>query len=242
MVRIAVHEQTRERIIIRPTTKPRVSLLNNPAKLNRQSTSYAKEHHTPMRQITERRKKRILEVISRRQDDLRLVMDNIHDPHNVSAVLRSCDAFGVGDVHLYYTRESFPSPGRKSSASARKWVDLHKHTRPEDLLGHLHAQSMTVLGATLSPQAVPIHTLDLTRPTAIILGNEHRGLSPELVPKLDGHVFIPMQGMVESLNVSVAAAIFLYEAWRQRYMQGMYQSPSLVEDALDSLFVQWTEK
>jgi len=195
-----------------------------------------------MRQITEHRKKRILEVISRRQADLTLVMDNIHDPHNVSAVLRSCDAFGIGQVHLYYTQEAFPRPGSKSSASARKWVDLHRHSRAEDLIAQLQAQSMTVLGASCSPQAVPIHTLDLTRPTAIVFGNEHRGLSPELMPKLDSEVFIPMQGMVQSLNVSVAAAIFLYESWRQRYLQGMYQSPSLDDKALDRLFVQWTEK
>ena len=195
-----------------------------------------------MRQITDRRKKRIQEVLSRRQPDLTLVMDNIHDPHNVSAVMRSCDAFGVGAVHLYYTLEDFPRPGRKSSASARKWVELHRHSQAEEMIGELHARSMTVLGAKSSPRSKPVHTLDLTRPTAVILGNEHRGLSPELDELVDGEVYIPMQGMVESLNVSVAAAILLYEAWRQRYLQGMYHRPSMDPVSLDRLFAQWIEK
>jgi tRNA (guanosine-2'-O-)-methyltransferase len=194
------------------------------------------------RQITEHRKQRIREVLSRRQPDLTLVMDNIHDPHNVSAVLRSCDAFGIQSVHLYYTREEFPRPGRKSSASASKWVDLHRHTSSQELAEALRARSMSILGARFSPQAVPVHTLDLARPTAIVLGNEHRGVSPELVPILDGEVYIPMQGMVESLNVSVAGAVMLYESWRQRNQQGMYDQPAHAPADLDRLFTQWTQK
>ncbi|MBS3779881.1 MAG: RNA methyltransferase [Desulfovermiculus sp.] len=195
-----------------------------------------------MRQITDRRKRRIHEVLCRRQPDLTLVMDNIHDPHNVSAILRSCDAFGVGEVHLYYTVEPFPRPGRKSSASAMKWVSGHKHTQAGELMASIQSGSMNVLGAKLSPAAAPAHTVDLTRPTAIVLGNEHRGISPELEPHLDGEVFIPMQGMVESLNVSVAAAILLYEAWRQRFMLGRYDTPALDNETLDRLFTQWAEK
>ncbi|MDZ7759788.1 MAG: RNA methyltransferase [Desulfovermiculus sp.] len=195
-----------------------------------------------MRQITDRRKKRIHEVLNRRQPDLTLVMDNIHDPHNVSAILRSCDAFGVGAVHLYYTLEPFPRPGRKSSASAMKWVTLHKHTQAEGLLSALRSGSLTVLGAKFSPSAAPIHFADFTGPTAIVLGNEHRGISPELESSLDEEVFIPMQGMVESLNVSVAAAIFLYEAWRQRFSRGRYDAPALDAESLNRLFMQWTQK
>ncbi|WP_027369702.1 TrmH family RNA methyltransferase [Desulfovermiculus halophilus] len=195
-----------------------------------------------MRQITEHRKQRIRDVLSRRQPDLTLVMDNIHDPHNVSAVLRSCDAFGVQSVHLYYTREEFPRPGRKSSASASKWVDLHRHTSSEELAGALRSRSMSILGARFSPQAVPVHTQDLARPTAIVLGNEHQGVSPELVPLLDGEVYIPMQGMVESLNVSVAGAVMLYESWRQRNQQGMYDQPALAPADLGRLFAQWAQK
>jgi tRNA (guanosine-2'-O-)-methyltransferase len=101
---------------------------------------------------------------------------------------------------------------------------------------------MSIIGARFSPNAVPVHTLDLARPTAIVLGNEHRGVSPELVPLLDGEVYIPMQGMVESLNVSVAGAVMLYESWRQRNQQGMYDQPALAPADLDRLFAQWTQK
>ncbi|MFO7801254.1 MAG: RNA methyltransferase [Desulfovermiculus sp.] len=195
-----------------------------------------------MRQITDRRKRRIEHVLSRRQLDLTLVMDNIHDPHNVSAVLRSCDAFGVNAVHLYYTRESFPRPGRKSSASAMKWVTQHKHTQAQALIENLKSQTMAIVGARFSAGATPISKLDLTRPTAIVLGNEHSGLSPELIPFLDADVYIPMQGMVESLNVSVAAAIMLYEAWRQRNLHGRYDQPSLDAETLNLLTRQWAEK
>lgn len=195
-----------------------------------------------MRHRTDRRKKRITAVLNRRQPDLTLVMDNIHDPHNVSAVLRSCDAFGVGSIFLYYTHEEFPRPGRKSSASAMKWVSLEKFTQADDLVAELQSRSMALLGARFSPRAVPVHTRDLTRPTAIVLGNEHRGLSPELEPCLDGEVYIPMQGMVESLNVSVAGAIILYEAWRQRSLLGMYDQPALDPQSLDRLFTLWIEK
>ncbi|MFP4258547.1 MAG: TrmH family RNA methyltransferase [Desulfovermiculus sp.] len=195
-----------------------------------------------MRQRTDRRKNRIADVLNRRQPDLTLVMDNIHDPHNVSAVLRSCDAFGVGSVFLYYTDEEFPRPGRKSSASAQKWVSLEKFTRAEDLVSELKSRSMVLLGARFGPRAVPVHTHDLTLPAAIVLGNEHRGLSPELLSCLDGEVYIPMQGMVESLNVSVAGAIMLYEAWRQRSLRGMYDQPALDAQSLDQLFTLWMEK
>jgi tRNA (guanosine-2'-O-)-methyltransferase len=101
---------------------------------------------------------------------------------------------------------------------------------------------MALLGARFGPQAVPVHTRDLTLPTAIVLGNEHRGLSPELMSCLDGEVYIPMQGMVESLNVSVAGAIMLYEAWRQRSLRGMYDQPALDAQSLDQLFTLWMEK
>ena len=195
-----------------------------------------------MRQRTEGRQLRIQSVLSKRQPDLTLVMDNIHDPHNVSAILRSCDAFGVGSVHLYYTTENFPRPGRKSSASAMKWVRLHRHSDAKEMARTLSSQSLAILGARCSPSAVPIHTWDFSQPAAIILGNEHSGLSPELEPYLTQEVFIPMQGMVESFNVSVAAAILLYEAWRQRHLLGMYDKPAMDTQTLEDLFALWIQK
>jgi tRNA (guanosine-2'-O-)-methyltransferase len=183
-----------------------------------------------MREVTERRKKKIISVLSKRQKDLTLIIDNIHDPHNVSAILRSCDAFGVYKIHLYYTTEEFPELGKKSSASAIKWVEREKHRDAKDMIMGLKEQGFHIIRTGFSENARPLGEWDLTIPTAIILGNEHRGLSPELCELVEDELYIPMQGMVESFNVSVAAAIILYESWRQRSLKGMYNSPSFDEE------------
>jgi len=191
---------------------------------------------------TPRRKERIQAVLSRRQKGLTLVLDNIHDPHNVSAILRSCDAFGVPLVHLYYTDEAFPALGRKTSASAFKWVETRRHTHSQSLLEDLRRQGLSIVKTGFSPGAAPLTSWDLTRPVAVILGNEHRGVSQELADHLDDELFIPMMGMVQSLNVSVAASVILYEAWRQRDLRGMYDRPSFDFQWLESTFSAWCRK
>jgi len=192
--------------------------------------------------LTEKRKARIRDVAVRRQKDLTLVLANIHDPHNVSAILRSCDAFGVGRVHLYYTIEAFPTLGHKSSASARKWVETVRHAKPGPLCVPLADQGYQILATGLGANARPLTDFDYTGPTAIILGNEHRGVDEEFKPYVHGEVFIPMQGMVQSLNVSVAAAVFLFEAFRQRYAKGMYDAPSLPPEELEALVERMEKK
>lgn len=191
---------------------------------------------------SEERVARVRRVLSCRQPDLRLVLANIHDPHNVSAILRSCDAFGVMRVHLYYTNEKFPALGHKSSASARKWVEAVRHPNAEELVGSLRAEGMQVLGTAFDETARPLPEWDFTKPTAVIFGNEHRGLDPELAALVPDRVYIPMSGMVQSLNVSVAAAITLYEAWRQRSARGMFDSSRLEPEALEALVKEWCEK
>lgn len=191
---------------------------------------------------TERRAQRIREVLARRQKDLTLILNNIHDPHNVSAILRSCDAFGVNAVHLYYTRESFPLVGKRSSASAKKWVDRIRHQDARGMIDGLRSHGFQILGTSFNPEAKPLQHWDFTRPTAIILGNEHRGQDPALDPLVPDNLFIPMQGMIQSLNVSVAAAVILYEAWRQRQSRGMYDHPSFAAAEMQSLIQAWMEK
>ncbi|MEF8889042.1 MAG: TrmH family RNA methyltransferase [Desulfohalobiaceae bacterium] len=195
-----------------------------------------------MREVTERRKQRIWSVVNRRQGDLTLIMDNIHDPHNVSAVLRSCDAFGVKQVLLYYTTESFPLLGRKSSASAIKWVETQEYSQARQMLLPLREQGYQILATGFGEEARPLPEWDMTLPTAIVFSNEHSGISPELRQWVDKEMYIPMQGMIESLNVSVAAAITLYEAWRQRSVKGMYAHPSLDQATREDMFREWCEK
>ena len=195
-----------------------------------------------MREVTERRKQRIWSVINRRQKDLTLIMDNIHDPHNVSAVMRSCDAFGVKRVLLYYTTESFPLLGRKSSASAIKWVEIQQHSEAGAMLRPLREQGYQVLATGFGGDALPLPEWDMTLPTAVVFSNEHEGISSELRQWVDKEMYIPMQGMVESLNVSVAAAVILYEGWRQREKQGMYNTPDFSSKELEDLYRQWYKK
>ncbi len=197
---------------------------------------------TVMKQRTERRTKKIISVLSKRQKDLTLIIDNIHDPHNVSAILRSCDAFGVHKIHLYYTNQEFPELGKKSSASAIKWVERERHRDAKKMIEKLRAEGFNIIRTGFSEKARPIVEWDLTKPCAIILGNEHCGLSPELCALVEDELYIPMQGMVESLNVSVAAAIILYESWRQRMLKGMYDHPSFDEQTLQRLIEEWCKK
>lgn len=191
---------------------------------------------------TPRRKARLREVLAHRQPDLTLVLANIHDPHNVSAIYRSCDAFGVDKVHLYYTNTPFPVLGRKTSASARKWVESVRHRDREELFAALRGQGMQVLATTFTDEARPLRQWDFTRPTAVIMGNEHSGVNEELVQSADGQLYIPMYGMIQSFNVSVASAIILAEATRQREEAGFYDTPRLAQDELERRLGLWLEK
>jgi tRNA (guanosine-2'-O-)-methyltransferase len=191
---------------------------------------------------TPRREARVREVLARRQKDLTLVVDNVWDPHNVSAILRSCDAFGVLTVHLYYTVEEFPELGKKSSASGRKWIGRRRHRDARAMVDELTGRGFRLFRTGFSPAARPLTEYDFTRPTALILGNEHSGVSPELAELVPDELYIPMQGMIPSFNVSVAAALMLYEAWRQRDQAGMYDQPSLSGEELEELAGHWLRK
>lgn len=200
-------------------------------------------HPEPQRPRTERRRERIEETLKARFTDLTIVLANIFDPHNVSAVLRSCDAFGVMRAHLYYTYEAFPAVGRRASASAKKWVEVIRHKTPESLFERLAADlgpDALILGAGTSPGAIPVWEVDFDRPTAVIFGNEHKGLCPELCTRIEGFAHIPMFGMVESLNVSVAAAITLYQAAARRVRSGA--GARLSAEQVAGLTEQWLEK
>lgn len=192
------------------------------------------------RNPTPRRRERMLQVLARRQPDLTLVLANIHDPHNVSAIYRSCDAFGVEKVHLYYTDTAFPILGRKSSASARKWVGTVRHRTREELREALAGWQVLVTDCT--PTARPLREWDFTKPTAVIMGNEHSGVAPELADLATGELYIPMYGMIQSFNVSVAAALILSEACRQRELVGMYAHPRYEPEDLQRRLDDWLER
>lgn len=188
---------------------------------------------------TERRAKRMEEVLRQRQDDLTVILANIHDPHNVSAIYRSCDAFGVSRVNLYYTGTAFPSLGLKSSASARKWVESDRHKNAEEMFSGLRGRGFQILATSFTDRARPLREWDFLRPTAIILGNEHSGVDEELLKGADGELYIPMHGMIQSLNVSVAAAVILAEAARQREEAGRYARSTIPEKEFNERLAEW---
>jgi tRNA (guanosine-2'-O-)-methyltransferase len=190
----------------------------------------------------ERRLARLETVLRQRQPDLTVVMENIHDPHNVSAMLRSCDAAGVYEAQLLYNIDAFPKIGKKSSASAGKWVERRKFKTVSDCYAKLHSEGFLIYATRLDEKAQSLYDLDLTFKVAFVFGNEHRGVSDEAAEQADGIIQIPMHGMIQSLNVSVACAIVLYEAQRQRLKQGAYASTKFPLDELQRLFEQWKRK
>ena len=172
--------------------------------------------------MTPNREERIAAVMKKRQKDLEVILENVDDPHNIGAILRSCDAVGVGRVHLLYTKGKMPRMQElrtKAAASAAKWLEIKKWTSLEECLADIHAPLFV---ATLSDAGRAPWDCDFASPCVIAVGNEHDGPSPELVAAADGIITIPMKGFVESFNVSVATAICLAEAMRQRLANGKY--------------------
>jgi tRNA (guanosine-2'-O-)-methyltransferase len=165
---------------------------------------------------------RIREMLARRQTDLTVCMEQVHKPHNVSAIIRTADAVGVHEVHAIW-------PGNRirtmysSAAGSNSWVQVKTHPTIGDAVVHLKQQGMQILATHLSDSAVDFREIDYTRPTCILMGQEKTGITQEALDLADRDIIIPMIGMVQSLNVSVASALILYEAQRQRQNAGMYQ-------------------
>ncbi|HTX18627.1 MAG TPA: RNA methyltransferase [Bacteroidota bacterium] len=191
---------------------------------------------------SERRESKIRSVLSRRQPGLTIVMENIHDPHNVSAMLRSADAVGIHEVQLVYTKEKFPRVGKKSSSSANKWVGRRKFPSVRSCYDQLRSEGFLILATRLSDEARSPYAIDLTSKCAIVFGNEHIGVSDEAASLADGTIKIPMMGMIQSLNVSVACAVILYEALRQRTAAGQYDGLQFSPGLFESLFEEWLRK
>jgi tRNA (guanosine-2'-O-)-methyltransferase len=191
---------------------------------------------------SDRRNQKLQSVLSYRQPDLTIVMENIHDPHNVSAMLRSADAVGINEVQLVYTEEEFPKIGKKSSSSASKWVERRRFRSITACYDKLRDEGFMVYATRLDQQAKSLFSLDLTRKVAIVFGNEHAGVSDEAAEKADASIMIPMMGMIQSLNVSVACAVVVYEVMRQRLSAGDYKSSKFSEREFTKRLSDWMEK
>ncbi len=179
----------------------------------------------------------------RRQPSLTVVFENVHDPHNVSAVIRTCDAVGIPVAHgIYHGRQVFPTLGEKSSASAKKWVDVVLHDSVESCYASLREQGYSIYTTHMASDAVSLYDLDLTGRIALVFGNEHDGVSEQARDLADGNFIIPMMGVVQSLNISVACAVSLFEALRQRVAVGMYDRSSYSPSEMEILRNSWFSK
>lgn len=190
--------------------------------------------------MTPERKEKIQRILSKRQPDLTLVFENVHDPHNIAAVMRTCDAVGVQDIYvlnpLPIQRERF---GMKSSASAVGWLTIHYFDNVEECFKAVKTKYDKIVATHLGEQSVSLYELDLTQSIALVFGNEHSGVSEEALSYCDGNFIIPQVGMVQSLNISVACAVSLYEAFRQRNEKRFYNAVRLPVEQYDSLAKQW---
>ncbi len=191
---------------------------------------------------SENRTERMKKTLGNRQPGLILVVENVHDQHNLGAILRSCDAVGVMRVMTVYYIESMPEIGKSSVSGALKWLNFEHFGSIDACYEQLRKEGFQILATKIEPQAKDLYSCDLTVPTAIVMGNEHRGISQEAADGADGIVYIPMRGMVESVNVSVASAICLFEAMRQREVKGMYNNPQLSEEIMRSELRTWITK
>ncbi len=193
--------------------------------------------------MTPEREQKIKAVISRRQEGI-IVLEDIHDPHNAAAVLRSCDAFGFQKVCFITEQEKRFNPrrvGKLSSASASKWLDLEYFKSTKACISSLKRRGFHVIATALDEKATPLARLDLSSPKiALMFGNEHRGLSKEALRLAHETVYMPMVGFVQSLNLSVTAAILLYETTRQRSQKKAKKSYFLTKKEQNRLFKDWS--
>ncbi len=187
--------------------------------------------------MTERRKARLQEVLSHRTRNLVLVLEDIFDPHNASACIRSSEAMGLQELHVAALNLPFkPNPGVTNGAE--KWLDIIRHDSVEDCISHLHGRGFTVAAGVLDEGALPIQELSFDRPVALVFGNEHEGLSPAMAAACDHRFYIPMYGFSQSFNISVASALAVHYAVNQRV--NIFGRNGDLDDAdIEALYAHW---
>ncbi|MBL7807566.1 MAG: RNA methyltransferase [Saprospiraceae bacterium] len=192
------------------------------------------------------REQKIRSVIRQSQPDLTVILENIFDPLNISAVLRSCDAIGIREVFVVYTKNYLDKRGlilgKRTSAGTFKWMDVYVFEDIQECFKRVRARYGRILATGLGDRSTSLYELDLTIPTALLFGNEDEGVSEEALSLADGNFAIPQVGFAESLNISVACAVTLFEARRQRATQGYYDEKSkFSESEQEQLYERWTK-
>ena len=190
--------------------------------------------------MTPERYNRLMSVLNKRQPDFTVVLENIFDPHNVSAVMRTCDAVGIQDIFILNNRiPPHKKWGYRSSSTAAEWLTIHQFTDVNECFDELRKRYQKIYTTHLSEAAANVYDLDMTKPVALIFGNERFGVSDDIRKLADGDFIIPQAGIIRSLNISVACAVTLYEAYRQKKLAGHYEEVRLPSEQIAALKKEW---
>ncbi|MBS4063182.1 MAG: RNA methyltransferase [Chitinophagaceae bacterium] len=190
--------------------------------------------------MTPERRNRLISVLNKRQPDLTVVLENVFDPHNISAVMRTCDAVGIQEIYVLTNKiPRHKKWGARSSSSAAKWLTVHQFDDLEACVAAVHKKFSKIYTTHLSSDAVSLHQIDFTESVALVFGNEHAGVSEEMIAKADGNFIIPQMGIIQSLNISVACAVSIYEALRQKTNAGHYNQQRLDDGTYQQLLQEW---
>ena len=191
--------------------------------------------------MTPERTEKLLKVLYQRQPDLTVVLENVFDPHNISAVMRTCDAVGIHEMFVLNSKiPRHKKFGPRSSSSADKWLTIHQFEDLNECIQAVRSRYDHIYTTHLAADAVSLYELDLTQKTALVFGNEHIGCSREIIALADGNFIIPQVGIIQSLNISVACAVTIYEAYRQKKAAGHYNGPRLPEQQQQRLMKDWS--
>lgn len=190
--------------------------------------------------MTPQRFDRLTSVLSNRQPDLTVVLENVFDPHNVSAVMRTCDAVGIQDVYILNDRiPPHKKWGYRSSSTAAEWLTVHQFTNAEMCFKEIRKKYEKIYTSHLGENSADVYKLDFTQSIALVFGNETFGVSDEIRKYSDGDFVIPQVGIIKSLNISVACAVTLYEAFRQKKEKGHYEKSRIPVQDMLTLEEKW---
>ncbi len=183
---------------------------------------------------------KIKNALNKRQPDLTVIMDNVHKPHNLAAIIRSCDAIGIGNIHGISLSNKKVGINLKSASGSNHWVKLNIHHSRLSLFDSIKKQKIKIYAANKSNKSIDFRTVSFLDPCAIVLGAELDGISDSTLDLVDQEINIPMLGMVKSLNVSVANAVILYEIQRQRKKAGFYNKTMLDKNEYKKLLFEFS--
>jgi len=190
--------------------------------------------------MTDERRQKIESVLSNRQPNLTIVLEDVQDPRNVTAVMRTADAVGIQDIYVINTGKPTQKKfGYKSSTGVSKWITLHQFTDVEECFQVLRERFNVILTTHLSSDAIDLYSIDFTQSVALVFGNEQDGVSALARSLADGNFIIPQVGMVQSLNISVACAVSIYEAYRQKKQAGHYEKSTMSIEQMELLKGEW---